>query len=118
LATGFHPFLLYLSYGGQFIGNIGAKPLSLDQLLECLNRAKTCIAEIIIFEGRLPRTLKRLFVGMALAPLVQLIQGTHSQPLADHRHTRRLNLGAIWLSRIAIAFSGGYSAYSILITRR
>ncbi|MFQ3185899.1 Fe(3+)-siderophore ABC transporter permease [Marinomonas primoryensis] len=84
---------------------IGAKPLSIDQLWNVLIGKEHGIAEIIIFEGRLPRTLNGLFVGMALGTSGALIQAITRNPLADPG-ILGVNLGASLAIAIAIVFLG------------
>ncbi len=96
---------------------IGAKPLSIDQLWNVLIGKEHGIAEIIIFEGRLPRTLNGLFVGMALGTSGALIQAITRNPLADPG-ILGVNLGASLAIAIAIVFWGRLSLLNSSITRR
>ncbi|MGB3599087.1 MAG: iron chelate uptake ABC transporter family permease subunit, partial [Marinomonas sp.] len=84
---------------------IGAKPLSIDVLWNVLVGKEHGLAETIILEGRLPRTLNGLFVGMALGTSGALIQAITRNPLADPG-ILGVNLGASLAIAIAIVFLG------------
>ncbi|MGO3455242.1 MAG: Fe(3+)-siderophore ABC transporter permease [Marinomonadaceae bacterium] len=84
---------------------IGAKPLSIDELWNVLVGKEHGLAETIILEGRLPRTLNGLFVGMALGTSGALIQAITRNPLADPG-ILGVNLGASLAIAIAIVFLG------------
>jgi iron complex transport system permease protein len=84
---------------------IGAKPLSIDMLWNVLVGKEHGLAETIILEGRLPRTLNGLFVGMALGTSGALIQAITRNPLADPG-ILGVNLGASLAIAIAIVFLG------------
>jgi len=84
---------------------IGAKPLSIDVLWNVLLGKEHGLAETIILEGRLPRTLNGLFVGMALGTSGALIQAITRNPLADPG-ILGVNLGASLAIAIAIVFLG------------
>lgn len=85
--------------------SIGAKPLSIDVLWNVLLGKEHGLAETIILEGRLPRTLNGLFVGMALGTSGALIQAITRNPLADPG-ILGVNLGASLAIAIAIVFLG------------
>ncbi|ETI58649.1 Fe(3+)-siderophore ABC transporter permease [Marinomonas profundimaris] len=85
--------------------SIGAKPLSIDVLWSVLLGKEHGLAETIILEGRLPRTLNGLFVGMALGTSGALIQAITRNPLADPG-ILGVNLGASLAIAIAIVFLG------------
>ena len=84
---------------------IGAKPLSIDTLWNVLIGHQHGLANIIIFEGRLPRTLNGLLVGMALGTSGALIQAITRNPLADPG-ILGINLGASFAIAISIVFLG------------
>ena len=84
---------------------IGAKPLSMDTLWNVLMGHQQGLAHTIIFEGRLPRTLNGLLVGMALGTSGALIQAITRNPLADPG-ILGINLGASFAIAIAIVFLG------------
>ncbi|WP_435236791.1 Fe(3+)-siderophore ABC transporter permease [Psychromonas sp. PT13] len=84
---------------------IGAKPLSIDTLWNVLIGHQHGLANIIIFEGRLPRTLNGLLVGMALGTSGALIQAITRNPLADPG-ILGINLGASFAIVISIVFLG------------
>jgi iron complex transport system permease protein len=84
---------------------IGAKPLSIDMLWNVLVGKEHGLAETIILEGRLPRTLNGLFVGMALGTSGALIQAITRNPLAEPG-ILGVNLGASLAIAIAIVFLG------------
>jgi iron complex transport system permease protein len=85
--------------------SIGAKQLSIDVLWNVLLGKEHGLAETIILEGRLPRTLNGLFVGMALGTSGALIQAITRNPLADPG-ILGVNLGASLAIAIAIVFLG------------
>lgn len=85
--------------------SIGAKPLSIHTLLSVLNGDEQGLARTIILEGRLPRTLNGLLVGMALGTSGALIQAITRNPLADPG-ILGVNLGANLAVSIAIVFFG------------
>lgn len=84
---------------------IGAKPLTIDIIYNVLMGNEQGLANSIIFEGRLPRTLNGLFVGMALGTSGALIQAITRNPLADPG-ILGINLGASLAVSIAIVFLG------------
>jgi len=84
---------------------IGAKPLSIATLWNVLIGHQHGLANIIIFEGRLPRTLNGLLVGMALGTSGALIQAITRNPLADPG-ILGINLGASFAIAISIVFFG------------
>ncbi|MEL0630445.1 Fe(3+)-siderophore ABC transporter permease [Psychromonas aquatilis] len=84
---------------------IGAKPLSVETIYDVLKGQDQGLANIIIYEGRLPRTLTGLFVGMALGVAGALIQAITRNPLADPG-ILGVNLGASLAVSIAIVFFG------------
>lgn len=84
---------------------IGAKPLTIDIIYNVLIGNEQGLANSIIFEGRLPRTLNGLFVGMALGTSGALIQAITRNPLADPG-ILGINLGASLAVSIAIVFLG------------
>lgn len=101
---------------------IGAKPLSTQVLWNVLMGKEHGLAETIIIEGRLPRTLNGLFVGMALGTSGALIQAITRNPLADPG-ILGVNLGASLAVSIAIVFLGAtqlseffvYAAFGALL---
>jgi ABC-type Fe3+-siderophore transport system permease subunit len=82
---------------------IGAKPISMDMLWNILMGEEHGLAKTIVIEGRLPRTLNGLFVGMALGTSGALIQAITRNPLADPG-ILGVNLGASLAIAIAIVF--------------
>jgi len=84
---------------------IGAKPLALNTIYNVMFNDQQGLASTIIFEGRLPRTLNGLFVGMALGTSGALIQAITRNPLADPG-ILGINLGASLAVSIAIVFLG------------
>ncbi|MEL0613091.1 Fe(3+)-siderophore ABC transporter permease [Marinomonas arenicola] len=84
---------------------IGAKPLSINTLLAVLSGEEQGLAKTIIMEGRLPRTLNGLLVGIALGTSGALIQAITRNPLADPG-ILGINLGANLAVSIAIVFLG------------
>jgi len=82
---------------------IGAKPLSINTLLAVLSGEEQGLAKTIIMEGRLPRTLNGLLVGIALGTSGALIQAITRNPLADPG-ILGINLGANLAVSIAIVF--------------
>lgn len=84
---------------------IGAKPLSIDLLWQVFTGKEQGLPKTIIFEGRLPRTLNGLLVGMALGISGALIQAVTRNPLADPG-ILGINLGASFAIAIAIVFLG------------
>jgi iron complex transport system permease protein len=84
---------------------IGAKPLPIDVLWNVFTGEEQGLPRTIIFEGRLPRTLNGLFVGMALGTAGALIQAITRNPLADPG-ILGINLGASFAVAIAIVFLG------------
>lgn len=84
---------------------IGSKPISIDTLYQVLTGNEQGIAGTIIFEGRLPRTLNGLLVGMALGTSGALIQAITRNPLADPG-ILGINLGASLAVSLAIVFLG------------
>lgn len=83
----------------------GAKAIPLQQLWNIASGDDTGLAKTIIFEGRLPRTLNGLFVGMALGTSGALIQAITRNPLADPG-ILGVNLGASLAIAISIVFLG------------
>ena len=102
---------------------IGAKSLSIETLWNVLQGNEQGLAKTIIFEGRLPRTLNGLLVGMALGTSGALIQAITRNPLADPG-ILGINLGASFAVAIAIVFLGAtqfsdffvYAAIGALLT--
>jgi iron complex transport system permease protein len=84
---------------------VGAKPLSIGILWNVFTGQEHGLAKTIIFEGRLPRTINGLFVGMALGTSGALIQAITRNPLADPG-ILGVNLGASLAIAIAIVFLG------------
>jgi len=84
---------------------IGAKSLSINTIYNVIFNEQAGLASTIIFEGRLPRTLNGLFVGMALGTSGALIQAITRNPLADPG-ILGINLGASLAVSIAIVFLG------------
>ena len=84
---------------------IGAKSLSINTIYNVIFNEQVGLASTIIFEGRLPRTLNGLFVGMALGTSGALIQAITRNPLADPG-ILGINLGASLAVSIAIVFLG------------
>ena len=84
---------------------IGAKPLSINAIYQVLFSDQTGLTSTIIYEGRLPRTLNGLFVGMALGASGALIQAITRNPLADPG-ILGINLGASLAVAIAVVFLG------------
>ena len=84
---------------------IGAKAISIDTLWSIFTGKEHGLAKTIIIEGRLPRTLNGLFVGMALGTSGALIQAITRNPLADPG-ILGVNLGASLAIAIAIVFLG------------
>lgn len=84
---------------------IGSKPIAIDTLYQVLIGNEQGIANTIIFEGRLPRTVNGLLVGMALGGSGALIQAITRNPLADPG-ILGINLGASLMVAIAIVFLG------------
>jgi len=84
---------------------IGAKPISISEIYEVLFNHQPGLSSTIIFEGRLPRTLNGLFVGMALGTSGALIQAITRNPLADPG-ILGINLGASLAVAIAVVFLG------------
>lgn len=84
---------------------IGAKPLSINAIYQVLFSDQTGLTSSIIYEGRLPRTLNGLFVGMALGASGALIQAITRNPLADPG-ILGINLGASLAVAIAVVFLG------------
>ncbi|WP_413693125.1 Fe(3+)-siderophore ABC transporter permease [Psychromonas sp. KJ10-2] len=93
---------------------IGAKPISINDIYQVLLSDQTGLTSTIIFEGRLPRTLNGLFVGMALGTSGALIQAITRNPLADPG-ILGINLGASLAVAIAVVFLGAtqFSAFFI-----
>jgi len=102
---------------------IGAKSLSIETLYNVLLGNEQGLPQTIILEGRLPRTLNGLFVGMALGTSGALIQAITRNPLADPG-ILGINLGASFAVAIAIVFLGAtqfndffaYAAVGSLLT--
>ncbi|WP_232617132.1 Fe(3+)-siderophore ABC transporter permease [Marinomonas sp. BSi20584] len=84
---------------------IGAKPISMDILWNIFMGKEHGLTKTIVIEGRLPRTLNGLFVGMALGTSGALIQAITRNPLADPG-ILGVNLGASLAIAIAIVFLG------------
>jgi len=84
---------------------IGAKPISISEIYHVLFSDQVGLTSTIIFEGRLPRTLNGLFVGMALGTSGALIQAITRNPLADPG-ILGINLGASLAVAIAVVFLG------------
>ena len=84
---------------------IGAKPISISEIYHVLFFDQVGLTSTIIFEGRLPRTLNGLFVGMALGTSGALIQAITRNPLADPG-ILGINLGASLAVAIAVVFLG------------
>ncbi|WP_409439556.1 Fe(3+)-siderophore ABC transporter permease [Psychromonas sp. GE-S-Ul-11] len=84
---------------------IGAKPISVSEIYHVLFSNQSGLTSTIIFEGRLPRTLNGLFVGMALGTSGALIQAITRNPLADPG-ILGINLGASLAVAIAVVFLG------------
>lgn len=84
---------------------IGAKALSISDIYHVLFSDQGGLTHSIIFEGRLPRTLNGLFVGMALGTSGALIQAITRNPLADPG-ILGINLGASLAVAIAVVFLG------------
>ncbi|MBB1274222.1 Fe(3+)-siderophore ABC transporter permease [Psychromonas sp. SR45-3] len=84
---------------------IGAKSLSITDIYHVLFSDQPGLTSSIIFEGRLPRTLNGLFVGMALGTSGALIQAITRNPLADPG-ILGINLGASLAVAIAVVFLG------------
>lgn len=84
---------------------IGAKSFSIDVLWNVITGKELGLAKTILLEGRLPRTLNGLFVGMALGTSGALIQAITRNPLADPG-ILGVNLGASLAIAIAIVFLG------------
>jgi ABC-type Fe3+-siderophore transport system permease subunit len=84
---------------------IGAKSLSISDIYHVLFSDQPGLTSTIIFEGRLPRTLNGLFVGMALGTSGALIQAITRNPLADPG-ILGINLGASLAVAIAVVFLG------------
>ena len=84
---------------------IGAKPISMGILWNIFMGEEHGLAKTIVIEGRLPRTLNGLFVGMALGTSGALIQAITRNPLADPG-ILGVNLGASLAIAIAIVFLG------------
>lgn len=101
---------------------LGAKPLSLEAIWQVLSGEEKGLARTIIMEGRLPRTLNGLFVGIALGVSGALIQAITRNPLADPG-ILGVNLGANLAVVLAIVFLGasglreffGYAAAGSLV---
>ncbi|MDN2662334.1 Fe(3+)-siderophore ABC transporter permease [Psychromonas sp. 14N.309.X.WAT.B.A12] len=84
---------------------IGAKPISVSEIYHVLFSNQSGLTSTIIFEGRLPRTLNGLFVGMALGTSGALIQAITRNPLADPG-ILGISLGASLAVAIAVVFLG------------
>lgn len=84
---------------------IGAKSLSINDIYLVLFSDHLGLTSSIIFEGRLPRTLNGLFVGIALGTSGALIQAITRNPLADPG-ILGINLGASLAVAIAVVFLG------------
>ena len=84
---------------------IGAKSLSVNDIYHVLFFDQPGLTSTIIFEGRLPRTLNGLFVGIALGTSGALIQAITRNPLADPG-ILGINLGASLAVAIAVVFLG------------
>ncbi|WP_025563638.1 Fe(3+)-siderophore ABC transporter permease [Psychromonas sp. SP041] len=84
---------------------IGAKSLPISDIYHVLFSDQPGLTSTIIFEGRLPRTLNGLFVGMALGTSGALIQAITRNPLADPG-ILGINLGASLAVAIAVVFLG------------
>lgn len=87
---------------------IGAKALSVHTLWSVLNGQEQGLAKAILLEGRIPRTLNGLLVGMALGACGALIQAITRNPLADPG-VLGINLGANFAVAVAIVFLGATS---------
>lgn len=93
---------------------IGAKALSINTLWSVINGHEQGLAKAILLEGRLPRTLNGLLVGMALGTCGALIQAITRNPLADPG-VLGINLGANFAVAVAIVFLGASSFNAFFI---
>ena len=93
---------------------IGAKPLPIEVLWQVITGEERGLARTIILDGRLPRTLNGLFVGMGLGASGALIQAITRNPLADPG-ILGINLGASFAIAIAIVFLGATQFFEFFI---
>lgn len=102
---------------------IGARPFSFSDILSVVQGGDTGLKRTILLEGRLPRTLMGVFVGMALGVSGALIQAITRNPLADPS-ILGVNLGASFAVAFAILFLGagtlsefvGYAFIGVMLT--
>lgn len=95
--------LLSVMLVGSFC--IGAKTLSLHDIWLVLQGYDNGLNKTILLDGRLPRTLMGLLVGMALGVSGALIQAITRNPLADPG-ILGVNFGASFAIAVAILFFG------------
>lgn len=88
--------------------SIGARPINWSTLVLTFQGHHLGLDSTILWQGRLPRTLNGLFVGMALGVCGALIQALTRNPLADPG-ILGVNSGASLAVAIAIVFLGATS---------
>ncbi|TDO98902.1 Fe(3+)-siderophore ABC transporter permease [Marinomonas balearica] len=93
---------------------IGSKPISIVSIFQTLNGNDIGLESAIIWEGRIPRTLNGLFVGMALGVSGALIQAITRNPLADPG-ILGVNVGASLAIAIGIVFMGASSLMDFFV---
>lgn len=93
---------------------IGSKSIPIDMIWQVLFNDKQGLERIIIFEGRMPRTLNGIFVGMALGISGALIQAITRNPLADPG-ILGVNLGANLAVVVAVVYLGASQLSQFLV---
>ncbi|WCN14067.1 iron chelate uptake ABC transporter family permease subunit [Marinomonas mediterranea] len=93
---------------------IGSRPISVSTIIQILQGRDLGLDSAIIWEGRIPRTLNGLFVGMALGVSGALIQAITRNPLADPG-ILGVNVGASLAIAIGIVFLGVTTLWEFFI---
>nr|WP_245354490.1 iron chelate uptake ABC transporter family permease subunit [Brachybacterium sacelli] len=93
---------------------VGARPLSVAEILNVLRDHGSAEATALLWDYRLPRTLVALLVGAALAVAGGLIQAFTRNPLADPG-ILGVNAGAAFAVTVAIAALGVVDTSGLIV---